>query len=154
MPTKKELPFGEVNVELFQEVKRKILAEPEAFDMSQFGAVCGVKGYVNPKNIKHRIYPKCGTAACIFGWANALDHLKTHNTLRTCDIDDGVKAANLLGISVRYGDWDSVVLSDYWPAPYRERYNRAKTLKEAARVAADYIDYICYGKPSCTKKVN
>lgn len=131
--------YGQVNVALFQKIKKKILAEPESFDMGVFG--------------KSKATTRCGTAACIAGWTNAFEHLKKYKTLRTCDFDNTEKAASLLGLRDDPTTFDCpsgwVFFTDEWPLKFQRKMEKAEgsdpkvRSRECAKVAAEYIDWIC-----------
>lgn len=127
------MPYGDVNIAAFQAIKNQILAEPERFD---------VDSWFNWNEEK----PSCGTTACIAGWACINEHLKTHKTIRTLRYlldksDTEHIAAKHLGISVEAAN--SIFRLHGWPVEFTEKYKAEQTTKGKARVAANFIDYIC-----------
>jgi hypothetical protein len=120
-----------INKELFAKVRDKILSTPESYDQTTFGKQDG--------------RAPCGARACILGWA---DMLSTPENLKTLAVggerlgsasDRGAKA---LGIS--FGEGLVVATSDgsTWPEPFNDRFLSAKTRRERAQVAAEYISWI------------
>lgn len=123
-------PYGEVNVDLFQKVKEKILEEPRRFDMSVWGNHVPL--------LPPETYPPCGTVACIAGWALLLE---SGAEAKGFDFCSPVKAAKVLALPLeRRGE---VFHAERWPDSFRARYQVAANPAEQAQVAADFIDYIC-----------
>lgn len=152
------LPYGEVNVGLFQKIKAKILEEPRSFNMRSWGwhltkdALKAIEDILPPEK-----QPLCGTSACIAGWALAIDHTEKGNSLVGFDFDQPAKAARLLGLAPdslpedqlirRFADnssWPAIFDNDNWPEPFKQRYKEAcDDQAECAKIAAEFIDYIC-----------
>lgn len=132
-------PYGEVNVELFQEIKQKILEEPRRLNMSTWACIR------EPGMSWGDLMPPCGTTACIAGWATFIDAEKRGLSKESVSIN-AVEAANLLGLTrENAGD---VFVAICWPRSFRERYESADSPKASAEVAAEFIDYICGVEPS------
>ncbi len=138
-----------MNVANFQKLKALILEEPNRFIMHAYHLsdadknVCGVNwGVVLPDG---QTRPPCGTVACLCGWANMLQDQEVGRTPGY--MGDEKRAANWLGISTTCDRWSisrtSVFHEDFWPEPFKTKYRRAKDATERARVAADYIDWLC-----------
>lgn len=145
----RELPYGPVNVEKFQQIKKYILRRPQAFDMGDWGES-----------------RSCGTTACIAGWAVALDDkvcrkrakLRFHNgscypngdVSLESSINVEEKAVEVLRLKTEgdlsWGFRSRVFNCDLWPEYYRDLYNEACYAGDAkgrAAAAADFIDYVC-----------
>jgi hypothetical protein len=129
------LPYGAVNVELFQRVKEQILKEPTSFDMCEWGIPA--KDHCDRRNDT-----PCGSVCCIGGWAMLLVGAG----------DSGILSALARG-QLRYDNrrdplnlgyfGRSVFYVREWPAAFMFGYNLAVTDQERAQAAADYIDWIC-----------
>lgn len=130
-----------MNVELLQQIKAHILAEPDAFRMDTWS---------------------CGTAHCIAGWALRLTNDPVVNPnaeaweQRTLsEREPGEKAAEILGVSTEDdGDMDEDDFFDettseakrlfhvnQWPAEFERRYELANGRTERAITAAERIDH-------------
>ena len=155
MKTKKSprgrLPYGKVNVRLFQRIKRAILAEPLRLNMRSWIDWVGnpYSGLLSLRS--KRQSPTCGTVACIAGWAcllSELGHLpkspnETRATRTAASINQRIseEAAKLLQLSEE--TCKQTFTEDLWPDPFRSQFERAATPKQRAKVAAAYIDWIC-----------
>lgn len=136
--TTKQLPYGPVNVELFQRVKEKILQAPEQFDMGGWGW---------PQD---DAAPECGTVCCIGGWAMLLAY-PDDKTLQLDLARGNFTYNNILDpLKVRVpalgepsGCASRIFYTNNWPTDFRRRYVYAQSPQERAQAAADYIDYIC-----------
>ena len=113
-----------MNVQLFREIQEAIRAEPEHFDMTMF-----FNG--NPVT-------KCGTAACIGGWAVALGRLSTpavvannltiHEAAQFPTIANGyLDITNSQGCQLYY--------MAGWPEDLRNEYYTARAAKEFVKQA-------------------
>lgn len=130
-----------MNVELLQQIKAHILADPDAFRMDTWS---------------------CGTAHCIAGWALILTNDPVVNPnaepweQRTlCERDPGEKAAEILGISTEDdGDEDQDDFYDdttseakrlfhvnQWPDDFESRYELSDSRIARAITAAERIDH-------------
>lgn len=124
-----------MNVELLLKVKAAILAEPRAFNMSQWSLPAPDA--------------PCGTACCIAGWAKVLDMgLKTPG--EASKILDDPESGN-----DRFSEGtDSLQLSvaeegrlcywANWPAEFSEQYYEARSRTDRtamAKAGADRIDH-------------
>jgi len=114
--------------------KECILADPSQFDMYD---------YQNEFDKQS----SCGTTACIAGWIVyneypecisddklAVDVLKFPSGMYYESLaEDAVNATNL--------DVNSLFHEGSWPEKYYTRFQKAKTRKEKAKIAAEVIDY-------------
>jgi hypothetical protein len=127
-----------MNVELLEKVKEHILLKPRTFIMGSFietiGEVPGRTTFYNDAGdiIK---FDKCGTAACIAGWATIL-HEKT-NQIPYGKIQD--RAKSILGITESQSN--RLFYDTFWPKDFYNRYLTAKSQKQRAQVAAERIDH-------------
>jgi hypothetical protein len=144
--------YGEINVELFQEIKRQILAEPFHFLMDIWKLKEGDDCLFGKESLpqdqaqflgleldengayRGRV---CNTACCIGGWALAL---KTKQTGEQYPPSIALMS-QFLGLSER--EHGRVFYVIHWEEPFRKRFFAAKTAADRAQVAADYIDHIC-----------
>jgi len=115
-----------MNVKLLEKVKQHIIEEPKRFDMALFEV--SIEDYP----IAFLEYPKCGTVACIAGWACILSGQKPviweRNAIKLLDIDKD-QAARLF-------------FDENWPGKYQGEYLRTKEQsKERAQVACERIDH-------------
>jgi hypothetical protein len=114
--------------------KECILADPSQFDMYD---------YQNELDEKS----SCGTTACIAGWI-------VFNEYPKCRTDDklsvdarrfpaGMYYEHLAEEAVRSTNLDvnSLFHEGNWPEKYYTRFQKAKTRKEKAKIAAEVIDY-------------
>lgn len=124
-----------MNVELLQQVKQRILAEPEHFDMDYWVA------------------ETCGTVCCIGGWAARLSgfvHIsadgetwfptaKGRRALRDrgCFDDDPDVFAAALELE---DDGATLFHVEAWPADLADRYASANSYFKRAQIAAERID--------------
>jgi hypothetical protein len=113
-----------MNVELLQQVKQVILADPDSFRMDTW---------------------TCGTAHCIAGWALLLRDIPivggpSLSKQRTVsDEHPGDVAAELLGLS----DDEQLSLFNcyHWPVEFHARYRESPDRRARAQVAAERIDH-------------
>lgn len=82
-----------------------------------------------PENFNMRTWT-CGTAHCIGGWACVLSG-KVEEDTSVIEMED------LLGM-----DDDSLFFTDTWDYPYGQDYEQARTLKDRAQIASNYIDHL------------
>lgn len=114
-----------MNIPLLLKVKAAILAEPRKFDMNWW--------FINNEE------SPCGTTACIAGWAVAIHGrfkslkqgyaLESHPCRlaeRLLKLDESI-SRNLFHV-------------EDWPSEFSYRYDRCKTPRGRAKVAADRID--------------
>ena len=128
-----------LNVELLRKVQAQILKEPRQFLMELFF-------YSGPRYRDlgpEEVIPNCGTAACIAGWAIAIDRQMTpkeaHEATRYEEGDDTRRGAEALRISRKQAE--TLFFTEYWPGEFRDRYEDDQRPEARAKVAADYIDY-------------
>lgn len=125
---------AEMNVELLQKVKEKILEEPLQFAMEEYFTP-EVYGMDAPREK----IPNCGTAACIAGWVLTLHTGKNPRELWLADIPISSRAARLLGLTWEEGD--RLFILSGWPFSFGKRYRNAKTPQEQAQIAAERIEH-------------
>lgn len=142
-----------MNVKLLRKVKKHVMAKPSRLRMGNwisstnprfdrlvrvaagyFDFSDWIEGenndYGEPSRQK---IPDCGTVACIAGWTCALG---TRGRLM-----DGVRytAQNLLGITSPQAD--ALFYVQNWPTELKQRYIKAKTVRQRAKVAGDMIEH-------------
>jgi hypothetical protein len=126
-----------MNIDLLQQIKSRILAEPDAFRMD---------------------YWSCGTAHCIGGWACVLSGYEMQDTdsgIRGARLTNGfgtmTTAGDLLGLSFEDTDgWETpseaerLFFTENWPQDFEDRYDAAEAVEdraELAKIAAERIDH-------------
>lgn len=131
-----------MNIELLEQIKARILAEPDAFRMDTWS---------------------CGTAHCIAGWALVLNNLSIANPddhAVNQRLTDGRRpiavAATLLGLDGgEEGEWDETeavrLFCTYaWPERFEDRYDESyddgpddlpSRRRARAEIAAERIDH-------------
>lgn len=124
---------AQVNIELLQRVKAKILEEPLQFAMEDFFTQ-EIFGFDAPREE----IPNCGTAACIAGWAFALDVGKKPESLRARGYSTREARIRLDLTQTQAG---RLFLLIRWPNVYSSRYITAKTPQEQAQIAAERIEH-------------
>jgi hypothetical protein len=121
-----------LNVKLLRKIQEHILEKPKRLVMSDW-IVTHLDGKIKTfQNDAGEItkFPKCGTAACIAGWAVVLSGEKT--TPRQSILD---RARTLL----RTED-DKLFYTMCWRPELDAAYTAAKSARERAKVAAKQID--------------
>ncbi len=137
-----------LNVRLVRKIIRHILAEPRRY-WQEWTIYTGTPGELIGGGFGQR-FAKCGTAACIGGWAYILS--TTRPRLNGCSrtlpwlqwsstlLDKGGKA---LGLSDYH---QSVLFSSMpsydWPQPYARQYDAATTSRARARVACRLLEKV------------
>lgn len=119
-----------INVKLLRKVKKHILEEPSRFFMNSV-IVRGAPGAKVTLDGIEREIPKCGTAACIAGWACILSG-------ETEPIGMS-RAEKLLGLDDHGGT--RLFVEDCWPDKFHRRWQQSKTLITRAKIAAERIDH-------------
>lgn len=123
-----------MNVRLLRRVKKAILDEPKRLDMGDW--IYTYEGGLSA--------PKCGTVACIAGWATLLavgsikDVKATAKELRRTQAI--ISQEGMLALGIQSFDADRLFYVDKWPEPYRTAYGTARTAQERADVTAGRID--------------
>lgn len=121
-----------MNVALFKEIRKRILAEPTQFHMGSW----------------FNTHPHCNTTACIAGWACVLESkeqdiatiMKHYMDGNWGECGPAERAMKLLGIDPMQAS--RLFYSTSWPKPYNVDYYVAKVNQDwckAARVAAERI---------------
>lgn len=125
-----------MNTKLLRRIAKHITEEPRRLDMSGF--------YYKPRRsfVLDHSAPKvpcydpapCGTAACIAGWAVGLelgDVAAMSTAIRP-------RAEKLLGID--FIQSSRLFFVEYWPKNLSQKYERAATVAEKAKVAVTRIN--------------
>lgn len=126
------------NIALLRKVKAAILRYPDQFEMrGWFSDSLWIKG-------NWREPGRCGTAACIGGWAvhiaKKLRKLsETENILIATEEYAGELAREVLRLNSH--DSRALFLAAKWPLKFYFDYAKARTPKERAKVAAKRIDH-------------
>jgi hypothetical protein len=123
-----------LNVRLLRKIQRHILEEPKRFIMGDVIAQGEPGEYVEDCDLEWEM-PRCGTTACIAGWALFLGGARNNNSLGD--------AADLLGLNIpaiRDGA-GSLFYVGGWPKKFYDAWVAAKTPRGRARVAARRIDF-------------
>jgi hypothetical protein len=122
-----------LNVKLLRKIQKHILEEPKRLVMRDW-IITKAEGYKSFRNDAEEItkFPKCGTAACIAGWAVILsgDKITPGATLRVLD-----KARNLLKT-----EDDRLFFTMGWNPKLDAAYTAAKSAKKRAKIASKQID--------------
>src|SRR6267142_5039862 len=124
-----------LNVRLIRKIIKHILAEPNRYYQADWVQTARPGSEIGDG----QTFAKCGTAACIAGWAYLLStkdadpHERSHVIMET--------AENNLGIDRDASRFDlfSGEPSYDWPAPFGRRYTKAKTPRGRARAAAQLL---------------
>lgn len=121
----------DINIPLLVEVKEAILANPNRVNMDKwFG--CDIKGDFKTSSLEVFKHNKCGTTACIAGWAVFLGNPNNVDYTQFA-------AADLLGLDPPTSD--KLFLSQYWPRKFYSLLYNAETPEEYAQAVADRIDH-------------
>jgi hypothetical protein len=126
---------------LLRKVAKHILAEPARYNQNTT-VVKGREGDIAFHiNDKAQRFPECGTIACIGGWASIMGRVPLANY-------GGLHFRKLaVALGVHYNAVDR--LCEYtrytgqagWPSSFRNAYNKAKTPKSRAKIAAARIEH-------------
>lgn len=115
-----------------------ILAEPSQFVMGsfftrqpEFGGGSGIRK-------KYRI-GKCGTAACIAGWAVTHARACSPEDGRRLGVDEASIARHWFMLTIEQSQ--RLFFTSGWPLRYQNRYHQAKNPEQRAKVAAARIRY-------------
>jgi|SRR6267142_3990747 len=122
-----------MNKELLLRVKTQIIAEPKQFVMGTWYTK-HPEGSEGSKLWEGVIVPNCGTAACIAGWAIALQDRVTPSKATGAIY----KASQYLDILVEAAD--DLFHANHWPDDLFDRWEDAQSLGERAQIAAERID--------------
>ena len=129
-----------LNVKLIKKVIKHILEEPKRYlqdDIILRGEPgCRITHTIGYKEQK---FAKCGTAACIGGWAYLLS-LKHPERAKIGRSDELDKARKKLGLDYSQADVLFSGTPEYsWPTPFDARWMNAHTPRKRARVAAQLL---------------
>jgi hypothetical protein len=134
-----------MNVKLLRTIQRHILAEPKRFRMLDWIEKQTPTDPTYIADDSERVsFPKCGTVACIGGWAVLLSKKKPSETGY-----EGYRAAKILGLNRPTGiidraasvDSERLFFTDVWPIDFAVKFRLAKTPEGRARIAAKRIDH-------------
>lgn len=115
-----------INKTLLRKVRNHILAEPRRYDQGEVAS-----------EVSRRKSP-CGTRACIGGWA---DILEDDDVKDLSDVSLG-RAQKKLGFTDEQANIVFFGGGPDWPEEFEKAWRNDIPRKEAARLAADYINYI------------
>lgn len=121
-----------MNIELLKKVKQAILDNPEHFDMSTFFDGCEGSNYEDDP----KLLGKCGTTACIAGWAIHLSGCP----ITDLDFEHDL-GKDLLGLTEDQAQ--SLFYEDGWPGAIYNEYYEALEEEDhlgMAKAAAKMID--------------
>lgn len=118
-----------MNVRLLRKIQGHILEEPKRFIMADVIDRAQPGERVEDYGLEWAM-PKCGTTACIAGWALLLSNSYSY---------DMHQAAGLLGLE--YDASDTLFYVGGWPPNYQTQWGAAKTPRMRARVAVRRIDH-------------
>lgn len=149
------LPYGKLNRQKVERIKRVILEEPDRFFMEGFAVIHDMRFGVSLRKPMppgwHK--PPCGTTACLSGWSNILKN-QDEGLPYTESLSDMTRAYRWLTDAaddeedVDYEPmWDLFYVNE-WPWVYRKLYEGAETSRTRARAAADLLDHLVAGVPS------
>lgn len=117
-----------MNLELLEQVKAAILAEPHLFNMDDF--IC--RG-------------SCGTEACIAGWAVKLSDPATFQYAEglsgTQYTNDLVLNAARSALQLRWDEAARLFWLISWPPSFRSHDHEARSPQDHAQAAANRIDH-------------
>ena len=133
-----------LNVRLVRKIIRHILAEPLRY-CQEWTINTGTPGELiggSGSDSGGQRFAKCGTAACIGGWAYILSttrpRLKWSSTLLLLD-----KGGKALGLSAYHQNILFSGRPSYeWPQPYARQYEAATTSRARARVACRLLEKV------------
>lgn len=113
-----------MNIELLREVQSHIKQDPKSVNMPYW-----IENYPKHSGLK---VPKCGTVACIGGWAELLSGMNPAEG----------EAARLLGIEHVPGAANRLFLEHRWPYKFRSLLDKHEPQTKAyAKVVSDRIDH-------------
>lgn len=134
-----------MNVELLEQVKQAILAEPLQFQMgdwftdrlSRFSIL--TRKHYDMLDAARETIPNCGTAACIAGHTLVVIYKMNPKEAKRIPLvhSVGAEARRLLDIKISS---DTLFLLDCWPSELKQAYITAPTPEEQAQIAAKRID--------------
>lgn len=132
-----------LNVRLLRKIQKHILEEPRRLKMDN--AVVLKKGsersFMSDFRTTQQLFPACGTAACIAGWAVILSGRMTAEKVDCSDpYSIRREADDVLGACLPIGDWMSnpLFFSGSWPEPFSSDYRAADTPRKRAKIAAPH----------------
>lgn len=121
-----------MNVRLLNKIKKHILEEPNRLAMGTWIERGKPGKELETNDGGYQKFAKCGTAACIAGWACLLSK----------DYKNGYPvqefAAEVLDIEYP----ERLFYVDYWPDVFADGYQDATSPRQRAKVAGQRIDYL------------
>jgi hypothetical protein len=133
-----------INIDLFQKVKEAILEEPQRLGMGDW--IAGPSSFYHVKQ-----KPRCGTVACIAGWAAIVAHRERYQAsiplaaekAKFRPWENAIRELNLPP-----GDDNKLFYHSSWPHPFLEQYDghNEGTAANAAVVCARIDHYLETGK--------
>ncbi len=117
-------------IALLRKVKRKILSKPKSFDMNFWAS--------------RDSRAECGTVGCIAGWVLMLSRPRFQESVRAgvynaLRLDWKMEAARELGIEDDQAS--PLFFEEFWPTRYINKFSKARSNKQRARVAANRIEH-------------
>jgi hypothetical protein len=123
-----------INVKLLRKIAKHITDKPRRFVMRTFMySTDGWGDEFRADDGSMQKFEKCGTVACIGGWAVLL----TDGVAPTGEIR--ARAVEILGIQGM--NEDKLFEVTMWPTEFTKRYWAAKTQRQRAKVAAERIEH-------------
>lgn len=128
---------------LWPRIKKAIMKYPDQFEMTNWFSRRGLQGtYLNNREIG-----RCGTAACVAGWALHVANTNRNNqsiretrdklSLRIRWYEE--EATRVLGLT--YDQASRLFYAGQWPREFAIRYDNATTPKARAKAAVDRINH-------------
>lgn len=129
-----------MNIPLLKRVKQAILKRPGQFDMCSFFS----DNLSFNDGTKEIPASRCGTAACIAGWAVHLsEKAKTLKDTRRTQADrlDDIEERALEVLELKEIDGHRLFYQKWWPRKFCLPYDKATNATVRAKVAAARIDW-------------
>lgn len=120
-----------INVALLRKIQKQILAEPRQFQMNTW--------FSETDDFHKQVEVKCGTAACIGGWAVTIAKKTKPSEYWKAGWDTLPEAKKLLRITI--SGVERLFTVSNWPDKFRHAYYDAKTNQGQAQAASDRIEH-------------
>lgn len=123
-----------MNKELFEKIKERILAQPEHFHMSSF-IDSEDDEYGSAEELLKEIDisdMKCGTTACIAGWACLLTNSDPREVT-----ESGFEVVAMRVLDIPN---DRLFYTDEWPESKYDEFYWTESAQDKARIACEVID--------------
>ena len=126
-----------MNDKLLEKVKQRILEHPNRFVMRDWIVTpeTNDSDTFTSDNGQKIPFDKCGTAACIAGWACLI---QTKGEARMNTVSTADEAMDYLDLSEE--DAEQLFYVGNWPSDLARAYGKASTQAERAQIAAQRID--------------